>query len=336
MKKSIYLDNGYLNFEAIEENNYMYTWIVGGKGMGKTFNTLAYLLTHDIPFVFIRRLESETKKASNKQVGDIAKVMDYLGIKENYTWGKIDDLIAIYKDEKLMILCGALKTLGKLTGVNLEPFDYLIFDEFIPKPMEPKLKGESEALPLLFDTIMRNKEIDGRKPAKFVGLANSYNINNPQFMCYNLVNEAEALTNSNKDYITRGAHIIYMPKNSPILKQKAEAESVKNSSKDFTDMSISNKFIMNDFSYVKKEKLSEYQCVCSIGYLYIYAHKSNSKLYACKVKGRTQRDREYPQTITGIERFRRQEWRLWGLYLDGYIRFDSYDSISKFEYYFGK
>ena len=54
----IYTKEGYIDFDALlKEDNSIYKFIVGGRGIGKTFGILKYMIEHHIKFIFMRRTQ---------------------------------------------------------------------------------------------------------------------------------------------------------------------------------------------------------------------------------------------------------------------------------------
>ena len=56
---SVYLDNGYLDFGKILSYNVAFNFLVGGRGIGKTYGALKYVVDNNIPFVFMRRTQTQ-------------------------------------------------------------------------------------------------------------------------------------------------------------------------------------------------------------------------------------------------------------------------------------
>ena len=59
MLKKLYLDNGYINFDWIVQKNYPFTFLVGAKSIGKTYNALLYAIEHNIKFIYMRRTQTQ-------------------------------------------------------------------------------------------------------------------------------------------------------------------------------------------------------------------------------------------------------------------------------------
>ena len=97
-------------------------------------------------------------------------------------------------------------------------------------------------------------------------------------------------------------------------------------------MAINNKFILNDFSYVGRRNLKDYQLLFKAGDLYFYQHKSDQTYYICQTAGTTKNS--YASGYAGLEKLRRDKHRWPAYYLDGKISFDNYLSIALFEKYF--
>ena len=55
----IYLDNGYIDFSKVLSYGVPYNFMVGGRGIGKTYGALKYMIEHDIKFVFMRRTQTQ-------------------------------------------------------------------------------------------------------------------------------------------------------------------------------------------------------------------------------------------------------------------------------------
>ena len=97
-------------------------------------------------------------------------------------------------------------------------------------------------------------------------------------------------------------------------------------------MAINNKFILNDFSYVGRRNLKDYQLLFKAGDLYFYKHKADQTYYVCQTAGTTKSI--YASGYAGLEKLQRDKHRWPAYYLDGKISFDNYLSIALFEKYF--
>ena len=99
-------------------------------------------------------------------------------------------------------------------------------------------------------------------------------------------------------------------------------------------MAIENKFILNDFTYVKKRKLNEYKPAWSVGDLTIYEHKSRQEYYVTFSGAVLPRECRYGSNYMDLQKVKRDKWSFYLDYLDGFVMFDSYKAVALFEKYF--
>ena len=334
MEEVLYLKSGYVNWHYIFGLKQHLIFDTGGRGIGKTYGAIQYMIEHKIKFIFIRRTQVEADIQMNMDVSDLTPVLEDMEINANIE--RIPktpvSLVKNLDTGENIALIGSLRTFGKIRGMNFRDYDVMLFDEFIPKPEEPKFKLEGFALKQAYESVNRNRELQGRDAVKLICLSNSLNMQNDTFMEFDLIGVAENLSRSKEEIYTKGEIAVIIHKYSPISEMKSGTVLYKDAQDDFYKMAIKNEFILNDFTYIGKQNLKEYQCKAQIGDLFVYKHKSKPIYYIAETKGQTKN--VIPATASGKEKIKRKYWRLWIHYLDGDIMFDSYKSISLFERYF--
>ena len=332
-KNELYQDNGYLNFEYIYNLPTPFIFTTGGRGIGKSWNALKYLIEHGINTLYLRRTQDEVLLQEIPKLSEIIKVNN--GINVDYEVEKLyKKKVLSFNYSNCYIICISLYAFSNIRGFSGDNIECILYDEFVPEIHVRKLKEEGLALSNVYETIARNRELEGKDPPKLIGLSNSLNINNDIFRTFNLIPAAEELMETGKEiYIAPGnTKALIMPQKSPISQRKAETALYKATSEEYAKMALKNEFIQNDFSRVKKIKnLNSYKCVLQVGPLYVYRHKSNPEYY---VTGHGTTKKIYKDSMAELERFRRVENRLlWQYYMDK-ITFDSYNSMALFEKYF--
>lgn len=332
MKKiKIYAKNGYFNAENIIQQPYNFIFITGARGTGKTFSSIKFLVEKRKPFIYLRRTQDESDLQASELTSSITKVLNDMHL--DFKFGKINKKVGcIYIDEKPLIYTCALSTFASIRGINFDSIQYAIYDEFITEPHVRTFKAEGLALMNFYESVNRNRELEGKKALKLIGLSNSLNIANDIFMQFDLIAPAEALIDHHEEVYTRGGILLIVMQDSPISKMKSETALYLNSGEEYARMAIKNEFILNDFTYVKKLDLRAYVPYCIIGDLTVYKSKSKHEYYCSFSKGQCKK--KFTTSIADLERLKRSEWRLYGRYLDGYIRFDSYKAVALFEKYF--
>lgn len=332
--KKLYQEaNGYFNPRFLDKYNQRFIWITGARGTGKTFNVLADLIQKHIPFIYLRRTQDESDIQSNEITSSLTKVLIYCKVK--YEYDNINKNIGLVKvDDKNLIYTCALSTFAKFRGFNFDDVQYIIYDEFIPEAHVRKIRAEGMALSNLYETVNRNRELEGLPAVRIIGLANSFNIANDVFVQYDLVKYAEKLIDPTmyreEVYIDDNTVLIIL-KHSPISKKKASTALYQVASDEYKQMAINNKFILNDFTYVQKRNLKPYRVMMQVGDLYVYKHKAERMYYVTFVKNNTKNI--YTTSTADLDRLRRAERRLRSRYLDGYIYFDTYEAVALFEKY---
>lgn len=334
---NLYLESGYLDMESIIESGYPFIFVPAARGTGKTYGTLKHHLQMGNKILLIRRTKTEAELQAKMESTAYKAVFDDLGIDE---WGCTPCGSAGYgavqirqgDEDVIVAYVSALNTFANIRGIDFSDVDYIVFDEFIAEPHVRKIKNEGMALANLYESVNRNRELQGRPPVQLLCLANSVNMANDTFMYFNLIESAEHMLQEGIEWMELGNKLLIIPQHSPISEQKAETALYKAVSSEFADMAIKNKFILNDFTYVQRRSLAEYNCIYIVGDLCMYQHKSRQEFYVSFSKGKTKE--VYTNGYADLQRFRRERWRFAGYYLDGMIRFENYRAVALWEKYF--
>lgn len=327
----LYDNNGWMNAKTIIESKHNFIFITGARGIGKTYSTLLYLIQNKKRFIYLRRTQDESDLQANENTSSITKVMHACGL--NFKFGKLSKKVGVITvDDTPIIYTCALSTFASIRGVNFDGVDYAVFDEFISEPHVRNFKAEGLALMNFYESVNRNRELENKKPLKLICLSNSLNLANDTFMEFDLISDAERLTTTHVEEYSRGDILLLILQNSPISKLKEKTTLYNNASEEYSRMAIKNEFILNDFSYIKKQNLKEFNVVLCVGDLTLYSHKSRNEYYVTFTKSNTKR--KYTNSINDLERFKRAEYKYYVKYLDGMIRFDSYKAVVLFEKYY--
>ena len=331
-RKYLYASNGYFNAKSvIDDKEHPFILVTGARGTGKTFSTLLELIKRREPFILLRRTQDESDLQAHENTSSITKVLKHLKI--NYNFTKLSKKVGlIYVDEEPLIYTCGLKTFSSIRGVDFGDVKVAVYDEFIPEVHVAKFKAEGLSLMNFYESVNRNRELEGLPALKLIGLSNSMNIANDIFMEFNLVTPCEKLSNSDDEIYTDGGIMLIVMKYSPISKKKASTSLYINASEEFSKMAIENQFILNDFTYVEKRNLKEYKAILKVGDIYLYQHKSRKDYYVTFVASSTKNI--YTNSQADLERFRKVEWKYYKKYLLGKISFDSYKAVALLEKYY--
>lgn len=329
---NIYLDNGYLDFEKIINTKCAFIFIIGGRGTGKTFGAIKYAYENNKEFIFMRRTQTQVEVIARPEYSPFNALNRVIGTTiETRKSSRYTGDISV--GDKTIGNILALSTISNLRGFSSNA-EILIYDEFIPEPHEKPIKAEGSAFFNAYETINRNRELEGRPPLQCLCLSNSNTLKNPILEELNLVDILEKKKRKGAtEYINQNRGIaVFLLDESEISKKKKETALYKavQGSK-FFDMAISNTFAEDNPENIKSQKLDEYAPFINvIGEFVIYKHKSEKRYYISKhLAGKPAH--EFNNNKIDIKRVRRQFPFLFDKRLRNNIYFESYQLQIKFD-----
>ena len=300
----LYQNEGWLDMEAIESIDVPYTFVFGGRGIGKTYGMMERIDTaHRGECFFMRRTKTEWDIITDERMNMFASYNQDHGTAFRFDVNK--GIAEIKENDDFIGLSAPLSTFSNLRGFdNFGGINIMYYDEFIPERHKAKIRNEHEIFLNVYETINRNRELKGRKPVKCVCFANSNDIKNPLFMGLNLITMAEKMKRKEKELLIdsrRGVALVDCCY-SPISQRKAQTALYRMAGDgDFYNMAIRNEFA-NPLLPSVSRRLIEYKPFVSVGEIYIYRHKSNGMFY---VSGHDSKNAPYyPATDTQLEIFR--------------------------------
>lgn len=256
--------------------------IIGGRGIGKTYSAIDFLINEGKPFIYLRNTEVQIDESST-DFGNPFK-----------RWAKDHDRnISIIKEKRHSVIierldsksnrigyAAALSTFANLRGVDLSDVIYVLFDEFIER--RPLTFAQFDAFANFYETVNRNRELLGEEPLKVIMLSNAQKLDNPILAGYRFIPIIEnMILHGQRERVSKDYYIaLPESKVSEAKRQTANYQLTKDTY--FNKEALDNKFAYDSFRGIKKRPLKEYTAVCSIDGIYIYRHKSTGRYYACR------------------------------------------------------
>lgn len=341
----IYQDNGYLNMPGIIERGDTFNFCVGGRGIGKTYGAIKYCIENGIKFIYMRRTDTIIQTIVNSELSPVRPVMADLG--EVSAVEKINKYVTgFYRGEvgedgtvkpignPLGIAVG-LSVMGNLRGWSAADYKILINDEFIPEKHERPLKNEATAFFNAYETINRNRELQGLPPLQVLFLANANDLTNDYFLTLNVINRVDSMRINGIEFLHDNKRdlSIYLLHDSPISKAKQNTALYRlTQGTMYSSMALENDFVYEDRGTIASRPLKEYVAVVKVGELVIYRHKSDESYYCClHLSGSCP---EYGITDIELKRFTKNYVHLWSAYLADNIIFETYTCEALFRKYF--
>jgi len=325
---NIYQENGYIDIRKILALMISFIFIIGGRGTGKTYNAEDVAIADDIKFILMRRTQTIIDMISMPEFSPFKK------LNANNDWDVTIRKITknhggIYNNIEeggppIGYLC-ALSTIKNVRGFDASDVELLIYDEFIPEAHDRPIKHEATALWNAYETINRNRELEGEKPLQLLALANSNDLANPIFMDLGIVRIVQKMQKNGQNcYINRERNLaIFDLGDSEISEKKSKTVlyGLKKGS-DFNKMSLGNKYTNEIAGKIKSRSLKEFRPIVMVGELCIYEHKYDGTTYASTHKFGN------PPTFglgdVDKARFRREYMWIWDDYIRNEMEFEEY------------
>lgn len=290
MDKNIYLKSGYLNVPYILKLPVPFIFCVGGRGTGKTYGALKYVLENNVQFLYMRRTQAQADLINRAEFSPFKSVSADTGVivtSASVTKYNAAFYRAEMEDDKIVPVGApigytlALSTVSNLRGFDMSDCTLLIYDEFIPERHERSLKNEADALFNSYETINRNRELKGGDPLKVLCLANANDIANPVFESLGVIDKVYAMQKSNQALTvnTDRGYAIVLLDSSPISGRKKNTALYKlTAGSNFASMALNNSY---NIQFEKQSvNLLEYAPMVTVDGITLYRHKSNGTIYA--------------------------------------------------------
>ena len=331
---NLYLPSGYLDARAILHLGITFNFIIGARGVGKTFGFLDVAQADGIPFMLMRRQQSQTDIINRPDFSPFKAICEKRHINIiTESAGKYS--ARFIKDDQVIGYTCALSTISNMRGFDASDVKLLLYDEFVPEVHDRPIKEEGKAFLNAIETIGRNRELDNEKPLQVVCMANAFNIANPIFLELGLVGVAERMKLKGQEiYINRERSLsIIMPKSDKIIGRKKHTALYKlTDQSSFTDMALKNDFIYNPSDNVEPQVIKEFKPMVTVGEITIYKHKSQRLYYVSE--HRSGNPPSFKTDEIELKRYLKQYgYILNRAYINNNVKFENILTKSLFELY---
>ena len=325
----LYQANGYANMPDIIESETPFILVIGGRGTGKTYGAIKYLLENDILFVYLRRTAAEMELVGKTEFSPIVKIGRDIGMEL-----ACDSLVkyasGVYHVEGNTLGAPVAYNMALSTVASCRSFDasavkVVLFDEAIPELHQRRLRSEDTAILNMYESLNRNREIQGEDPVKLVCLCNANNLEAPVLSALGCVRRLDEMRKKGltQKVLKEKGLSIYLLNQSPISAEKAETALYRLAigQDDFNDMALDNSFSRDNYMDVGNRPLAEYMPVAAIGSICLYRHKHNYNWYVSET--RSGKPKEFDNTITDRQRFRIYCIKSWQDYFEKRVIFEN-------------
>ena len=277
----IYDTKGWVNWDYILDQPSSFISVVGARGVGKTYGIFKKLIKEKKKFIYLRRLKSQLDQCGKLEGNPFKKINeDTSSDIKPFSSGGIISFREVDKNGSIIAVGVALSVVANVRGIDFSDYDYIVFDEFIASSGERPIKNEFSAFLNFYETVNRNRELEGKNAVKCIMLGNANTLINPYFSSWHFMKTAVRMITGGQ-MVWRSAdqtRMIILLLHSPISEKKKDTALYQNANEDFIQMALDNAF-KTDETKIKSEPLKEYNHIVSVGELGIYRHKSERKYY---------------------------------------------------------
>lgn len=346
-------EDKFINVMDYWDVRYPYQFFIGGRGTGKTYSALKAAIEMATDgrinkFIYMRRTETELQAVMDSRLrGETINPFKSVNNDNGWKYGIVPiqkNLGGIYEREfeegtgKVRITGDqigyaiALATVSGMRGIDLTDCDYMIYDEFITERHVKKMKAEGEAFLNCIETVSRNRELLGKPPMIVFCLANAFNIHNPIFEELGVIDAVEKMINmrqSDSYSINRGLAIHLLKDRKGFKEEKSKTSLYKLAAGTrFSEMSLENDFIYNDFSLIGYKNIKGMRPCVRIDGVTLWEKKGEGTMYFSFASGNC------PRLDCATEHERRYFLRQYGgtikdLFIKGNVYFETYSIKQK-------
>ena len=261
--------------------------VIGGRGIGKSYSSLSYMLELGKPFLYLRNTAVQMDECCSafgnpfKRIGlDTGRSITMKADKRHYM---------IYDETdgapELIGYGAALSTFENLRGVDLSDVEYCVFDEFIET--RRLTFNQFTAFQGFYETVNRNRELTGSPPLKVILLSNSQTLRNEILAGYGLIQQiVKMIETGNRLFITKDLYL-ELPESAVSVAKRDTSNYRLIAGTAAAREALDNEFTRDSFKNVKKQNINEYKPIAQVegenGMITFYRHKSEPRYYVCQI-----------------------------------------------------
>ena len=284
-------------WERAKRSRCAFNFFFGARGTGKTYGGLLhqhedFFAEECGKYIYMRLTQTELDiwaSESDKK---------YKKHNARYNWdvhfspvpkAKQYEIVDHNFDDTVIGNARALATFGNVRGSDFSDCTHIIFDEFAPAERvrkTPEIKNAGYLFSQAYETINRNRELEGEPPVTAILLANSFRLDSDILMYYKLIPIIENMQRTGQKRCTIPERSIYIELCDAVDISEAKRDTVLykalQGNKQIESVNLNNTF--NDYKLTlvnSRVKLVEYYPLVMYDNIVIYQHKGSGMLYAC-------------------------------------------------------
>ena len=307
MTNDLYLPEGWLNFEYIDNLKAWLIVILGKRQIGKTYGCLQLMLKKRYYHILLRRTTAELDTISASPDLNPYKIFEpdyHVGLfKQAKKLCRICDY-ALDEEGKAAPteqrgIATSLAEIAHVRGFNGAAFSDLVLDEAVPEKGVITRKTEGEAFLNAYVTINGNRELSGAPPLRAWLLANTNRIDSPILESLNLIDDILYMRRKGKEQLLSDKGVLILQPDSvkvtDLRKDTALMQQISKKS-DFYGMAMENEFAYDQSPFIKTMSIKGMRPAFRCGALFCWERTEG--YYICRAQHNGQ---EYEDSRTGRE-----------------------------------
>ncbi len=284
-------------WERAKRSRCAFNFFFGARGTGKTYGGLLhqhedFFAEECGKYIYMRLTQTELDICASESDNPYKKH------NARYNWdvhfnpvpkAKHYEIVDHNFDDTVIGNARALATFGNVRGSDFSDCTHIIFDEFAPAERvrkTPEIKNAGYLFSQAYETINRNRELEGEPPVTAILLANSFRLDSDILMYYKLIPIIENMQRTGQKRCTIPERSIYIELCDAVDISEAKRDTVLykalQGNKQIESVNLNNTF--NDYKLTlvnSRVKLVEYYPLVMYDNIVIYQHKGSGMLYAC-------------------------------------------------------
>ena len=256
--------------------------VIGGRGIGKTYSTLLFLIESGKKFIYMRNTDAQMTECASVFGNPFKRINTDKGYDICIDKEKKHYLIRDKtNDNNIIGYAVALSTFENLRGVDLSDVEYVIFDEFIER--RTLTFDQFASFASFYETTNRNRELLGDEPLKCILLSNAQKLGNPILAGYNIIPIIERMIRDQQRTYSSKNLFIDLPESEVSERKRSTAQYELIKDTQYAKEVLDNKFAYDSFYGIGKQKIQEFKPVCIIDGMTVYKHKAKLLYYVCNI-----------------------------------------------------
>ena len=277
------------------------------RGPGKTYSAIRYAWLHDIVTMYIRRTNDDIQTICNFR-GDIdddpspwAPLNRDMGLNVKPFMLDTGRAVFVECDEEDKPINGmvidhlvSLNQSKRVKSLNYDKVDWIILDEFIPRPGEVVKRVEGRMVLDIYESVKRDRMKRGREPLKLILMANAEDISTPITNTLEVTDTmAEMQMHGINEYYDAKRKIYFhhlSEEDYPMQECEKQDMFVVMAGTEWAATAYGGEFGYNDFSNVIKLPIKNMRCMFHIKFRrqregFIYLNRQTGMWYMSSIKG---------------------------------------------------